>query len=141
MMLVTGGRDHTPSAAEREWFLEQLRQLKPTELRHGDAAGVDRACAELAATVLPASSIRAYPADWRGHGLAAGPIRNGQMLEGADLPLVFPGGRGTVNALVHARKRKVRVAFAPMDPLTEERQRSELLERWSDLLERFRVEG
>lgn len=52
-----------------------------------------------------------YLADWKTHGLNAGPIRNKQMLDEGkpDLVLAFPGGRGTANMVTQARKAGVRV--------------------------------
>jgi hypothetical protein len=60
--------------------------------------------------------IEKYPADWKRYGLAAGPIRNRQMLmEGKpDLVMAFAKttlaeSRGTKNMVKQARKAGVRV--------------------------------
>ena len=52
-----------------------------------------------------------YPADWKQHGRAAGPIRNQQMLdEGCpDVVIAFPGGTGTANMIGLASRRGVNV--------------------------------
>ena len=51
-----------------------------------------------------------FPADWRKHGKAAGPIRNQAMLDaGADLVIAFPGGRGTADMVSKAREAGVTV--------------------------------
>ena len=52
-----------------------------------------------------------YPANWKKHGKAAGPIRNQQMLEEGkpDLVIAFPGETGTADMVERAHKAGVRV--------------------------------
>ena len=59
----------------------------------------------------------AYPANWKKHGRAAGPIRNKQMLEEAkpDLVIAFPGGAGTANMVKQAREAGVKVEIIYAD--------------------------
>lgn len=47
---------------------------------------------------------RAYRAQWKKHGKAAGPIRNGHMLfeEQPDVVIAFPGGDGTADCVRQA---------------------------------------
>jgi len=49
--------------------------------------------------------VARFPADWKTHGRAAGPIRNQQMLEEGkpDLVVAFPGARGTADMIRRAR--------------------------------------
>lgn len=77
--------------------------FKITEVVSGAAKGIDTAgeiwCASKG---LP---LTRFPADWRKHGRAAGPIRNRQMAEYADaLILIWDGkSRGSANMLKTAR--------------------------------------
>lgn len=50
--------------------------------------------------------VMEFPANWTGHGKAAVPIRNKEMLEIGEPELVvgFSGGPGTMNMLDTARK-------------------------------------
>ena len=51
-----------------------------------------------------------FPAAWSTFGRAAGPLRNGQMLDyigGAGLLITFPGGRGTDNIRKQAQDKQV----------------------------------
>src|SRR5690348_12630276 len=95
-VVVCGGRGER----DRERIFNMLdalnRQLKITELMQGGAQGVDAFAREWA----EARGIKCHTvaADWRGEGLAAGPIRNARMVSwGPDLVIAFPGGRGTAN--------------------------------------------
>lgn len=76
-----------------------------TLLIHGDARGADRLAARWA--VQNGVPVKAFPANWRAHGLAAGPMRNEQMLvEGMpQLVIAFPGGRGTADMVRRVRSR------------------------------------
>lgn len=55
--------------------------------------------------------FRAFAADWKTHGRAAGPIRNQRMLDEGkpDLVVAFPGGRGTADMVRRARAAGVPV--------------------------------
>ncbi len=85
-------------------------------LLHGGARGADQAIAAAAARLgWPVEEI---PAEWARYGLAAGPVRNGQMLRracelAAAQPLAtptavaviaFPGAQGTASLLAQAKK-------------------------------------
>lgn len=60
---------------------------------HGAARGADRIAGEIAAAL--GLEVVSYPARWREHGRAAGPIRNRQMLEEGkpDRVIAFWDGR------------------------------------------------
>ena len=93
-------------------------------LIHGNAKGADAAIAGAAYQLgWPCIGISA---DWLKHGKAAGPIRNGQLLQLAiekaialQLPtqeqisilvIAFPGGKGTADLIQQARKLSARSA-------------------------------
>lgn len=58
------------------------------------------------------SLLETFPADWKVHGKAAGPIRNTKMAEVADALIAFWDGksRGTKNMIDTATKRGLKVA-------------------------------
>lgn len=96
-VLVFGGRDFT-NVEEIYDVLDRVHARRSiTTLIHGGAAGVDTLGGRWGADrgVL----VVVYPANWKRYGLAAGPIRNEQMLrEGLpDAAIAFPGGRDTAN--------------------------------------------
>lgn len=106
-VLVCGGRDFT----DREFLFAVLDQFHQTEgialLIHGAARGADSLARDWARA--RGVWIRSCPADWRTHGLAAGPIRNQQMLELLpDVVIAFEGGKGTADMVRRARKAGVR---------------------------------
>lgn len=108
-VLVCGGRDY-PDKSNVFQTLDCYHKTSQIELLiHGDAPGADSIADEWAEfREVPCA---AYPADWKKHGKAAGPIRNAQMLreEKPDLVLAFPGGRGTANMISLAKKAGVPV--------------------------------
>ena len=55
--------------------------------------------------------VETYPADWKQHGRAAGPIRNGVMLAESkpDGVVAFPGGRGTADCVKQAEAAGIKV--------------------------------
>lgn len=105
-VIIAGGRDYHLTDSD----YERLQTLKPviTELISGACpSGVDLESMQWAQKEgIP---VRKFPADWKTHGRAAGPIRNAQMAEAADALIVFPGGRGTANMVEQARKRHLPV--------------------------------
>jgi predicted polyphosphate/ATP-dependent NAD kinase len=103
VVLVCGGRDYT------DWFrlrdeLDDLAILHGVRrIVHGNACGADNLAMNWAEwRNIPQGK---YPADWKQHGNAAGPIRNQQMLdsEHVDLVVAFPGGDGTADMVRRAR--------------------------------------
>lgn len=107
--VVTGGRDYDPTRGELIRFIDLLERLGVTTLRHGCARGVDTAASIEVHQALPGVTVEPWPANWKKHGKAAGPLRNKEMLVPRDLPradvlVVFPGGRGTANCVEQARK-------------------------------------
>lgn len=96
-IIVTGGRDYQDLVTVRKVLSEYHQEPRPI-LVHGGARGADRIAAYVAREL--GWHVVAYPADWRRHGRAAGPIRNQEMADaGADLCIAFPGGRGTADAV------------------------------------------
>lgn len=110
-VLVCGGRDYDDYNAVKK-RLDSFQCQSPIEhLIHGGSRGCDNLAARWAAKHLGNARVSCYPADWRGLGKSAGPIRNHKMLhEGRpDVVLAFPGGRGTANMVKLAKEAGVEV--------------------------------
>lgn len=96
-ILVCGGRDYRDQDCVFD-SLERLRRAGLINLLiHGDASGADR-LASFWAREAGMDQV-SYPANWKAHGRAAGPMRNRRMLHhGRPQALIaFPGGRGTAD--------------------------------------------
>lgn len=113
-VLVCGGRDFRDRAA----VAAALKLYKPERLTevgwhiiiHGGCpTGADKLADEWCDVF--GVRKRVYLADWKKHGLAAGPLRNARMLaEGKpDVVIAFPGGRGTADMV-----RKAEAAGVPV---------------------------
>lgn len=90
-LLVCGGRDYIgPLVIRRE--LEAVARIAPiAAVIHGGARGADNQ-GDAAARSL-GFEVEVYPANWREHGKAAGPMRNKLMLgTHPDLVLAFKDG-------------------------------------------------
>lgn len=88
-ILVTGSREWT----DRDAIEQALGRIPdgPHTLIHGNARGADLIACETAHAL--GWEIWGFPADWKRHGKAAGPIRNRQMLDyDPELVLAFPLG-------------------------------------------------
>lgn len=98
-LIVTGGRDYD----NRKRVFEVLEKLRPIVVVHGACpTGADAFASEWAK--LNDVIEDGYPIhmlNWGGNG----PARNQAMVnDGADLVLVFPGGRGTHDCMTKAFK-------------------------------------
>ena len=117
--LVCGSRNlgwHEHQKVKQALARLALGRRPPSAVIEGAATGVDAVAAEWADDAsIP---LETYPADWMGHGKAAGPIRNRRMLdEGKPTHVIaFPGGRGTADMVRQARKAGVPI----IDGLTGE---------------------
>lgn len=108
-VLVCGGRDYADGDAVFR-ALDRVRAGRGIAiLIHGAAPGADDLAGQWAhergVPILP------FPANWRGYGKGAGPIRNRQMLEEGrpDGVVAFPGGRGTADMIRQAEAAGVPV--------------------------------
>jgi len=110
-VIIAGSRHIPDDMADRVVAAAMTRWgITPTVILSGTAEGVDQAGERWAeARSIP---IERYPADWKKHGRAAGPLRNKEMAENADATLVIWDGvsRGSKSMLREAKKRKLAVA-------------------------------
>lgn len=81
---------------------------------HGASGNVDLA-AKLLATKFK-YSVKEFPAQWKAHGKAAGPIRNGLMAVECDTVLAIWDGhsRGTLDMIMQATRRGKPVYIFPI---------------------------
>jgi hypothetical protein len=109
-VLVCGGRNYANWGRVRN-TLDLLHRTRRniTCIIHGGAHGADT-LADDWADIRDIKSFT-YPADWKSHGRAAGPIRNRRMIEEGkpDLVIAFPGGRGTANMVRQAKEAGIEV--------------------------------
>jgi hypothetical protein len=108
-VLVCGGRDFGDVAL----LNRTLDNFAKTEIVdcviEGNARGADR-LAGFWARKRGIDNLK-FNADWRGHGPAAGPLRNQEMLDKGlpDIVIAFPGGAGTADMVRRAASAGVRV--------------------------------
>jgi hypothetical protein len=109
--LICGGRDFA-DVCMFDSVLGTLMNNRgcPARVVHGAAKGADTMAGEFARR-MSVEEIP-VPADWKRHGKGAGPIRNQRMLDEyrPQLVIAFPGGRGTADMVLRARKAGVTVA-------------------------------
>lgn len=108
-VIVCGGREYK----DRERLYDVLDGHGIVEVAQGGAPGADTLAFDWAwSRGVP---VKAFPADWKAHGRAAGPIRNQRMLDEfkPDAVIAFPGGRGTADMVRRARAAGVHVAEVP----------------------------
>ncbi len=118
-LLVTGSRDWTDrDAVEHEIEAVERRygwDYAGLVLVHGAARGLDK----IAASVCNGRgwAIEAHPASWGVQGLAAGKLRNSEMVaRGADLCLAFPlpGSKGTWDCVQKAHAAGIPVKLVEL---------------------------
>ena len=88
--------------------LRDLYETTPiTEVISGGATGADTWGEHFADDM--GIHVKYFPADWKTHGRAAGPIRNAEMAKYADAVVLCPGGRGTDSMASEARKAGIKI--------------------------------
>lgn len=105
--IIAGGRD-LPENKGLWWFLSKAHNdIGISEVVCGGARGGDTIGRQWAEDRgIP---VKMFPADWKTHGRAAGPIRNQQMADYAEALIALPGGRGTADMVERAQKKGLRV--------------------------------
>lgn len=99
-LIIAGGRDYDDydrAHAEVKHIADTLNQ--PLTIISGAAQGADTIGLQIAKA--EGYETLKYPADWKAHGKAAGPIRNAEMARIADALLAFWDGesKGTANMI------------------------------------------
>ena len=119
---VTGGRHFANRdlvftvLGYEKWMFERDDKYNNIVLIHGDAKGADALAKEWAD--LTKTISLAYPVginDWDNFGIAAGPIRNKNMLSmfpTVDKLIWFTGGAGTENCKSYAKSINIPVVSA-----------------------------
>lgn len=119
-VLVCGGRDYSDYLRlddvlkgicfDRGWYsFEGDIFIPKVTVISGGAKGADHLA------ILWAMSnncdYQIFPAKWKLHGKAAGPIRNSEMIRDGkpDLVVAFPGGVGTQDMIRQAKKNNIEV--------------------------------
>ena len=111
-IIIAGGRDFTTEEHYellKEVCSKTLSKCTNIEIVSGGAQGAD-ALGERFAKEFN-YDIKLFPANWKEHGRAAGPIRNREMAEYANALIAFwdNKSRGTKNMIEEAKKRDLQV--------------------------------
>ena len=111
-VIIAGCRDFADYELLKEKcdFYLQNKEKEDIVIVSGHASGAD-ALGERYAQER-GLQLETYPADWKAHGRAAGPIRNENMARVANALIAFWDGksRGTKNMIETARKYNLKVA-------------------------------
>jgi hypothetical protein len=116
IVCVTGGRLYDDQRTVFKTLDRLHGEQKITRVVHGGADGADNLAEKWARSrSVPTTAWPVSPMDWKTMGLAAGPIRNGNMLKGSkpDLVVAFPGGKGTADCTRQARRLGITIEEVP----------------------------
>lgn len=106
-VLVCGGRGFSDRTLLFGVLDGIRKQHGPLHIIEGAAFGADMLAAQWA--IENDQALEEFPADWKSHGRAAGPIRNQQMLADGkpEMAVAFAGGRGTNDMVERIKKAGV----------------------------------
>lgn len=107
-VLCCGGRNYN----DLRFVILKLDELRSLHgelfIIHGGANGADTLCGQWAAE--RGFPVAVVPANWKFHDKKAGALRNGWMLELLpNIVVAFPGGYGTSNMIMQAKKLSIPV--------------------------------
>lgn len=108
-VLVCGGRHYSDTERVFDVLNSYDADRNFTGLIQGGAPGADDAARRWAE--IGCLELLNFPANWRKHGKAAGPMRNQRMIDEGkpDLVIAFPGGRGTADMVRRAKEAGIEV--------------------------------
>lgn len=95
-LIIAGSRHLNVTIKDIEEYIKRYN-LQPSVILTGHAQGIDKCGEEYA--WFKGLSVHGFPADWGKYGKSAGPKRNKQMAEAADVLLLIWDGqsRGSAN--------------------------------------------
>lgn len=117
-VIIAGCRDFCDydTLKERcEYYLQNKMKTHNVIIVSGHASGADSLGEKFATDHNLQCEL--YPADWKRHGKAAGPIRNAEMAEVADALIAFWDGKscGTKSMIELAKRKGLQVALVRYD--------------------------
>ena len=111
-VLVCGGRDYSDFPMVCVVLDDEHARIPIGKIVHGAASGADTLADQWAR--MRGIEVQPFPADWKTHKRAAGPIRNREMLTTSPaLVVAFRGGSGTADMIKAANKAGVPVKVIP----------------------------
>lgn len=120
LVLVCGSRNWTDESTIADVLSDVFYEVEEAggqpKVMHGNAPGADTLAAKVSDFYGVPTLV--FPADWKRHGKAAGPIRNRQMLdEKPELVIAFHLGesRGTRDCVNEAMRRGIRTLVISAD--------------------------
>lgn len=107
-VIVAGGRDFDDYELMKKKLDNILQNKTNIQIVSGTARGADRLGERYAEE--RGYSIKRFPADWKNHGLSAGPIRNERMAKYSDACACFWNGisSGTASMIRLSKKYKLK---------------------------------
>ena len=109
-MIISGGRNYKFTSEDKMLLVGALVVYEVTEIVQGGASGADACAKEFAEE--QGIKCTEFKADWDKFGRSAGPIRNAEMADYADILFAFPGGKGTANMVAHAKDKEYNLIIA-----------------------------
>lgn len=112
-VIIAGTRTFEDYNLLRDTCDKVLSQYTDIEIVSGSAPGADTLGEQYAKE--KGYPIKMFPAYWKTHGKAAGPIRNQQMADYADVLIAFWDGKskGTRDMIYKAQQKGLRVKWFP----------------------------
>jgi hypothetical protein len=111
VIAIVGSRGYRDKKQARSWLYALMGSGLHDSYITGDAPGPDTWAAEVAAET--GTSITVYPANWKGHGKAAGAIRNSKLVTDCHEVIALWDGKskGTLDTIRKAVRagRQVRI--------------------------------
>lgn len=108
VIVIAGTRNisNASDAVSGAFFRSPWGNRHRVKIISGGGGNIDMAAEQFALQMR--FPFQVFPADWEKHGKAAGPIRNRQMAEAADVGIVVWDGqsRGTLNMVTELVKRR-----------------------------------
>jgi len=106
-LIIAGSRNIFPTTIQISEAFDHYSIPEPSEIVSGSAAGVDAFGEQWA--MHYGIDLVMFPANWKRHGKAAGPIRNAKMADYADALLLIwnghsPGSRNMKQQMIDRGK-------------------------------------
>lgn len=109
-VIIAGTRtfdDYDLLCRSMDYYLQNIQE--PIQILCGLAKGADQLGLKYARE--HGYEVRYFPAEWKKHGKAAGPIRNLRMVQNADALVAFWDGKssGTKNIILLAKEQQLNI--------------------------------